>query len=184
MSRGMLRQGMAWAKPRCQAWVWHFYVATCSTLQNVNRQMGSLTRKGDWLSGLGAPWILCQGVWNILYCTQKGQLKFWVKEWHDEVYLKKTILAEKVEVKGKHLEGNIVIVWGRNGDNLNRRKWRSTELVEFSGGGIDTTKRKTEGKTNTDCHKLSILGDSKDSIRSTERGSTGASNALLVRWSI
>lgn len=53
--------------------------------------------------------------------------------------------------------------------------------MEFSGGEIDMTKRKTEGKRNTDYHKLSVLGDSKDSTPSTERGSTGARNALLGR---
>lgn len=50
--------------------------------------MGSLTRKGDWLSDLEVPWILCQGVWNILYCMQRGQLRqlwVWVREWHDEL---------------------------------------------------------------------------------------------------
>lgn len=92
------------------------------------------------------------------------------------------MLAEQVEVEGEHLEGNSVTVWGRNGDSLNRRKWRGKEPMEFSGGEIDMTKRKTEGKRQTDDPKFSILGDSKESIPLTENRGTGARNTLLVRW--
>lgn len=58
---------------------------------------------------------------------------------------------EKVEIERDYLEGNynIVIVWVRNGENLNRRKWRSKELVEFIygwGGGVELIRLKEKSK--------------------------------------